>query len=70
MEKDNNTCYLCGNEVNINDYYIDKKGVFIAGNNYPSIEHVIPLSKGGTHTWDNVKLACRHCNSIKSDKII
>lgn len=70
MERDNNTCYLCGNEVDINDYHIDKKGTFIAGNNYPSIEHVIPLSKGGTHTWDNVKLACRYCNSIKSDKII
>jgi hypothetical protein len=70
MERDNNTCYLCGNEVDINDYCVDKEGTFIAGNNYPSIEHVIPLSKGGTHTWDNVKLACRHCNSIKSDKII
>lgn len=34
-------------------------------NRYGSIDHVIPLAKGGTHTWDNVKLAHRLCNSRK-----
>ncbi len=29
--------------------------------------HVIPRSKGGQHTWDNVVTACEKCNSIKSD---
>lgn len=37
---------------------------------YPNVEHVIPISKGGTHTWDNVKLAHRKCNWEKGDKII
>ena len=27
-----------------------------------TIEHVIPISKGGTHVWDNVRLACWQCN--------
>ena len=46
-----------------------KSLTFISGNNYPSIDHVIPVSKGGTHTWDNVKLAHRHCNTMKSNDL-
>ncbi len=34
-----------------------------------SIDHIIPLSKKGNHTWNNVQLAHRRCNSIKKDKI-
>ena len=30
-----------------------------------SIDHVIPLSKGGTHEIDNLLPACRSCNSSK-----
>jgi len=37
---------------------------------YPSIDHIIPISKGGNHTWDNVQLMCRRCNYIKCDNII
>lgn len=29
----------------------------------PSIDHLIPVSQQGTHTWDNVALAHRICNS-------
>jgi 5-methylcytosine-specific restriction endonuclease McrA len=32
-----------------------------------TLDHVIPRSKGGQHTWDNVVTACSKCNSIKSD---
>jgi 5-methylcytosine-specific restriction endonuclease McrA len=31
-----------------------------------SIEHVIPLSLGGAHDWENVRLACMACNEGKS----
>ena len=47
-----------------------EEGYFIAGNSYPSIDHIIPVSRGGTHTWDNVQLAHRYCNSIKSNKLV
>lgn len=30
-----------------------------------TLDHVIPRSKGGTHTWDNVITACGPCNSKK-----
>lgn len=33
-----------------------------------TIDHVIPLSKGGTHTADNVQGLCRHCNATKFTK--
>jgi 5-methylcytosine-specific restriction endonuclease McrA len=33
-----------------------------------NVDHVIPRSKGGPHTWDNVVAACRRCNSKKENK--
>ena len=35
-----------------------------------NIDHVIPRSKGGTHTWDNVVAACRPCNARKEDRLL
>ena len=69
-ERDKGICYICNKKTDINDYEIRNDGTFIAGDNYPSIDHVIPVNKGGTHTWDNVRLAHRHCNIIKSDKLV
>ena len=60
-------CALCGGICDYEDY-IFKGKYFIAGNKYPSIDHIVPLSKGGSHTWDNVQLAHKQCNSIKSNK--
>lgn len=34
-----------------------------------TLDHVIPRSKGGQHSWDNVVTACERCNSIKSDRL-
>jgi hypothetical protein len=38
--------------------------------NAATLDHIIPKSKGGSHTYDNVTLLCRSCNTIKSDKIV
>lgn len=35
-----------------------------------TLDHVIPRSKGGTHTWDNVVTACAKCNGTKSDRLL
>jgi len=32
-----------------------------------TLDHVIALNNGGTHTWDNVQLLCSQCNSEKRD---
>src|SRR5438034_7782870 len=34
-----------------------------------NIDHVVPRSRGGTHTWDNVVAACRRCNSRKENRL-
>lgn len=70
-QRDGGICYLCGRVCDWNDKQIDGgTGTIICGSTYPSIDHIIPLAKNGKHSWKNVKLACRGCNSIKSDNLI
>jgi hypothetical protein len=38
------------------------------GERADSIDHVVPRSKGGPHTWENVAAACRPCNLTKRDR--
>jgi len=35
-----------------------------------TIDHVIPRSKGGGDTWENLVVACSSCNCKKSDKLL
>lgn len=35
-----------------------------------TVDHVIPLTKGGANSIDNLALACFHCNRQKSDKVV
>src|SRR5690348_12970256 len=35
-----------------------------------SLDHVVPRSRGGTHTWDNVVAACARCNHTKADRSV
>lgn len=55
IERDHSTCYLC-------DRVLSAKEI--------TLDHVIPLTKGGPHTFDNLKVACRPCNSRKRCKIL
>lgn len=34
-----------------------------------TVDHIVPVSKGGLHVWSNVQCLCRACNSSKSDKL-
>ena len=69
FKRDEGKCYLCGKRCNFDDY-IMRGNIFIAGDWYPSIDHVVPLAKGGDHSWENVRLAHRRCNSNKRDYLI
>jgi hypothetical protein len=40
------------------------------GRTAENLDHVVPRSRGGTHTWDNVVAACRRCNSRKENRLI
>lgn len=58
--RDGGICQLCGKKTNINKNHNHDL--------YPSIDHIVPLSQGGEHTYSNVQLAHRICNSIKSNQ--
>lgn len=50
-ERDGNTCYLCRKDM------IGLRAV---------VEHIIPISQGGTNEPHNVGLACPECNNRKA----
>ncbi|KKM83985.1 hypothetical protein LCGC14_1303890, partial [marine sediment metagenome] len=58
--KDNWRCQDCGVEV-------DQVGS-PNKDSYANLDHIVPLSKGGTHRTSNVQTLCRKCNIIKSDR--
>lgn len=35
-----------------------------------TLDHVIPRSKGGKDTWENLVVACSSCNTKKGDKLL
>ena len=51
--RDGQCCYLCGVELSIHEVTLD---------------HVVALANGGSHTEDNLRVACRECNSRKGSK--
>lgn len=40
------------------------------GGKADTIDHVVPRSRGGTHTWDNCVACCASCNHKKADKLL
>lgn len=65
IERDGLRCKICGEMCDPNDHRWSKW----FGPLYPTLDHVIPLSKGGGHTWDNVQVAHAICNSTKRDLV-
>ena len=55
LEEQDNMCIYCGR----------KFGEDLP----PTLDHIIPLSKGGEHTRENAQMLCRSCNSKKSAKL-
>lgn len=55
------TCWVCKKEIN---RYLRFPNHMAA-----TVEHIIPLSRGGTHTWDNVAPAHAICNFKKSNSL-
>lgn len=60
-KRDKGVCYLCGKHLFLNADYNRLDA--------PTIEHVIPICKGGTNSWDNVRLSCRDCNVKKGTSL-
>ena len=62
FKRDNWACQICGKKVKKDKYYPDPMS--------PSIDHIIPLSKGGDHIKKNVQLTHLRCNIKKQDKVM
>ena len=63
--RDAGKCYLCGEQCDWSD-----RTENVTGMRYPSIEHVVPVSRGGLHSWENVRLAHFGCNIKKSNRLL
>lgn len=61
-KRDGTDCSLCGKPV---DMALTRATGGVAS---PSVDHVIPWSKGGTNDAENLALAHLGCNQLKSDR--
>jgi hypothetical protein len=59
FERDRWKCCYCGCKVS--------KKYDPNHDRYPNLDHVIPISKGGSHRPENLQCLCRACNLEKSD---
>lgn len=57
-ERDKWTCKLCGKRV--------KRKAVVPDPKAPTLDHIIPLSQGGTHEPANVQCAHFMCNTLKN----
>lgn len=55
-------CYLCGFEIDYALKFPDPRS--------RSVDHIVPLSRGGSHTLDNVAMTHLRCNMSKNAKPI
>lgn len=62
FERDGWRCQICGRAT-------PEKYMGSMRKNAPELDHRIPLSRGGPHTYDNVQCACRECNGAKSNAL-
>jgi hypothetical protein len=64
----NGICPLCGEtgistQLKNHTDYTDSKGKLF------HVDHIIPISKGGTNNINNLRLTCPKCNLSKKEKI-
>jgi 5-methylcytosine-specific restriction endonuclease McrA len=62
FERDRWICGICGMPINRLVKYPQPDS--------PSIDHIVPIALGGSHTFDNVQAAHLYCNISKGTKLI
>ena len=60
-ERDGYTCQLCGEQVDLDAEPLTPLA--------PVLDHIVPLSAGGTEEPGNVQLAHHRCNSLKRSRL-
>lgn len=59
--RDGLRCQICGKKTPMH-----LRGT--TRHNAPELDHRVPLSKGGSHTYSNLQCACRACNLVKGNR--
>jgi hypothetical protein len=67
FKRDGYDCYLCNTPTNPTAAHIQGQPGWEL---YPHLEHVIPISKGGPDTKDNIRIAHAKCNIDKGVKLL
>lgn len=62
LARDDYVCHLCGQETLPGEGQHHPR--------YPTLDHLIPLSRGGEHSMENVATACFRCNTRRSNKLL
>lgn len=57
LSRDDWTCGICGGEI--------PKNALPDSPLYPHVDHIVPLSRGGKHSYDNVQASHASCNMQK-----
>lgn len=65
IARDGLRCAICGEMCDPNDRSWSK----YCGPASPTMDHIIPMAKGGGHVWENVQVAHMICNSLKRDSL-
>lgn len=63
FERDGWRCYLCGCST-------PRSLMGSKDRAAPEMDHVVPLSNGGAHTYTNIRCACKGCNGSKAGSLI
>lgn len=48
----------------------DRRRCAYCGSRADTIDHVVPRSRGGAHTWQNCVACCAKCNHRKADRLL
>jgi 5-methylcytosine-specific restriction endonuclease McrA len=48
----------------------DRRSCAYCGGRADTIDHVVPRSRGGGHSWENCVACCVRCNSRKADRLL
>ena len=65
-KRDNKRCQICGKQTRFFKSLYDTP--FDREPRAGSVDHVIPISKGGTNDIENLRWACRSCNCARGNR--
>jgi len=63
LRRDHYTCAYCGAKIGDR-----RRGRVLAKHSF-TVDHILPVSRGGKNTWGNTICSCAPCNQRKADRL-